>query len=147
IARKDAVTFVAVPLVFGLLSSFVQTDLVIYRLYRAHVNGMVLNLLSTPGGNDSFTLGRGTAISGALLFVAILSAHVGIAWLVVRRALAGDRRTAVSRGVRWAWAALAIVVLADKAVFAWADFNGYAAITRVSRLIPLYRPVGLKEFL
>jgi membrane-anchored protein YejM (alkaline phosphatase superfamily) len=145
--RSDAVTFLAVPVVFGLLTFFVQADLIIYRLYRAHVNGMILNLLDTPGGSDSFTLGRGTVVSGALLLGASVAFHVGVSWYVIRPALAGAKAATLSRWTRRAAAALAVAVIADKAIYAWSDFNGAFLMTRVHRLIPLYRPLGLREFL
>jgi membrane-anchored protein YejM (alkaline phosphatase superfamily) len=147
LARSEAATFLAVPVVFGLLTFFVQADLVIYRLYRAHVNGMILNLLDTPGGSDSFTLGRGTAVSGALLLGASVAFHVGVSWFLVRPAFAGASAAALSRWVRRAAVVLAVAVVADKAIYAWSDFNGASTMTRVHRLIPLYRPLGLREFL
>ena len=51
-------------------------DATIYGIYRFHFNGMVWNLLTTPGAGDSFTLGVGTVLS------AIFSISTVIIWIV-----------------------------------------------------------------
>lgn len=147
LARSEVVTFGVVPAVFSLLTAFAEADLVIFRIYRVHVNGMILNLLTTPGGGDSFTLGRGTWVSASLLFAVTLATQVGLSWLLLRR-LARRRGAAPAlAALRLAVPLLVACVLVDKGTFVWGSFNGRPWVMRVERRIPLYRGLSARTFL
>jgi membrane-anchored protein YejM (alkaline phosphatase superfamily) len=147
IASRDAVTFLVVPVVFAIMAFFVEADGVVFRLYRVHVNGMILDLLATPGGADSFTLGAGTWSSAAWLALATVGVHVGVSWLFLRTVARRTGASLARRAARIGLPALLAVMLFDKSVFAWAAFHGRADLTRVRRLVPLYRPVAMSAFL
>lgn len=147
LARSDVVTFGVVPAVLTVLTAFAEADLVIFRIYRIHVNGMILNLLTTRGGEDSFTLGHGTWVSASILFSITLAAQVGVSWLLLRR-LSRRQGAAPARAVlRVALPFLLACVLVDKGTFVWGSFNGRPWVTRVERRIPLYRGVSAQTFL
>ncbi|HCC46666.1 MAG TPA: hypothetical protein DEQ38_00885 [Elusimicrobia bacterium] len=114
-------------------------DAAVYKIFKFHMNSMVLNLLTTPGGLDSLDQGWGTKV----LFVFIAAAIAGAQWYFWRLAaspwFSGRRLRAL------AWLALA-ALLADKGVYAWGNLYDVPYITRNSQLLPFYRPLTIRKF-
>lgn len=134
------------PLVMFAYQFVLMVDVRIYALFRFHLNGLVLNTLTTAGSWDSVTLGRGTVVTSAVVLTALAVGE----WLAMRaivRALSRDASPAGAR--RWApvvaWLAVALVVATDKLGFAYANFHDRLEVTRYQRLFPLYRPLLLDE--
>ena len=146
VARRDPVTFLLAPAVLASLTFFAYADGVIYRIFRIHVNGMVVNLLATPGGGDSFTLGGGTWVSSASIAAIVWGLHLTVGWMVLGK-IARTHAPTARRLARPAVLGMLAIVLLDKTTFAWASFAGRADLMRVRSLIPLYRPVSLNKFL
>src|SRR5439155_17915799 len=80
--RRRWFTLGVCPIVLGLLDIFIYADTVIYQLFRFHVNGMVLNLLTTSGAGDSYTLGFGTVVSSLRAIALILGAQLAFSLAV-----------------------------------------------------------------
>ncbi|MBI4351874.1 MAG: sulfatase-like hydrolase/transferase [Elusimicrobia bacterium] len=150
-----ALSLPAVPLYFfaagrGLLALLVGvfqmtlvTDLAIYKIFKFHLNSMVLNLVLTPGGLESLDQGWGTKA----LFV-LLSAALGFAqwyfWKLSKELsasplLRGRKALALS-------SVLLLSVFADKGLFAWGTLYDSAYITRNAQLFPLYQPLRIRTF-
>ena len=134
---------VAAPLLL-LFHAATVVDAGLYRIFRYHFNGMVLNVLTTPGAWDSVDLGAWTVATFCVVAVALLVAEVVLA----RRCLA---RAEV--GLRLVWlrpagiiALLVVCVAADKGIFAYADLYNRTDITRFVKLYPLYQPLTVKRF-
>lgn len=134
---------IAAPLLL-LFHAATVVDAGLYRIFRYHFNGMVLNVLTTPGAWDSVDLGVGTVATFCVVALALMAAEVWLARRCLARASAAGRLL----GVRPAWIALAVVVcvLADKGIFAYADLFNRADITRFVKLYPLYQPLTVKRF-
>lgn len=137
--------------VFVPLFAFVQLalvlDVVIYKIFRFHVNSMVINLFITPGGLK--TLGQGLAIQ--LLFFGIVAALLGLeVWfykLSVRSA-ADKKGLAGLLGRKWKplVAAVFLIAAVDKGVSAWGMLYDNVYITGNSRLFPLYQQLNIRSF-
>ena len=150
-----ALALIAVPLFFfapgrallGVLTGVFQmtlvTDVAIYKIFKFHLNSMVLNLVLTPGGLESLDQGWGTKA----LFVLIAAALGAAQWyfwrlserLASRPLLRGRRALALACG-------LMLFVLADKGLFAWGTLYDSVYITRNAQLFPLYQPLRIRSF-
>lgn len=117
------------------------TDAGVYKIFKFHLNSMVLNLVLTPGGLESLDQGWGTIaiFAGAALFAAAAQ------WWFLR--LAPRLEGGVTRR-RFALAAALLLafVAADKALFAWGTLYDSVYITRNSQLFPLYQPLRIRSF-
>lgn len=86
-------TLIGSGLLFLAVQGFVFADVIIYRLYGYHINGMILNMLITPGAGDSLDMGAGTRLSAVLASCGIVAALFGpaaaFAWRDLRRAADG----------------------------------------------------------
>jgi membrane-anchored protein YejM (alkaline phosphatase superfamily) len=135
------VLLTAPPLLMFLYQFMLILDVRIYALFRFHLNGLVLNTLTTEGSWDSVTLGRNTIVTSVVVLIVLGLAQWGTMYAILR-ALA--RRGASARSRRWAPAFVALVVMlvaTDKLVFAYANFHDMLDVTRYQRLFPLYRPL------
>jgi membrane-anchored protein YejM (alkaline phosphatase superfamily) len=129
----------AQALVWTLFQLLIYADTRIWSLFRYHFNGMVWNVITTPGSEDAIDLGPKTwafAVAVGLALFAVL-------WLAWTRVFQRDRaRTWATRG---ALALLALVAL-EKGLYAWADLARDRGVTGVARAFPLYQRLTVQKF-
>ncbi|HEV8113818.1 MAG TPA: sulfatase-like hydrolase/transferase [Planctomycetota bacterium] len=127
----------AQALVWALFQLYVYADTRIWRLFRYHFNGMVWNVMTTPGSEDAIDLGPKTwafaAAIGCLVFVAIW--FVWTRWLVP----AASTRLAAGGAIL-----VFVVVVLEKGLYAWADLTRDRGITSLSRAFPLYQRLTIQ---
>jgi membrane-anchored protein YejM (alkaline phosphatase superfamily) len=129
------------PILFFLINIIVYSDTVICDLYHCHFNGMVWNLMTTPGAEDTLTIPYATKSSAFWAYLGIAVVEAGLAWVSTR-----ERSVLVARKACW-WvlaAALALVI-ADKAVFAHGDLTNDVERLRVQQWFPFYQAVTVKR--
>ena len=137
--------------VFAPFMAFVQLtlalDVVIYKIFRFHINSMVINLILTPGGLGSLEQGPAMKVLFCLIAAALLGAEIWLYGLAVRSA-AGN--TGISAVLRRRWKPLLAVflflVVLDKGLFAWGILYDKTYITANSKLFPLYQPLKIRTF-
>jgi len=137
---------------FACLMTFFQlalvTDAAIYKIFKVHINSMVVNLLFTPGGFDSLD----QSFWMKALFLAIAAGIAALeAWFYLfsrRLALRNfsgpgfyKKRLAPVLG------ALFFFTLLDKLLFAWGSAYDVVRITRNVKLFPLYQPFTARSFI
>lgn len=130
------------PLLMFVYQFLLMLDVRIYALFRFHLNGLVINTLTTTGSWDSVTLGRGTLVTSGIALGVLAFGE----WLAMRAILRlSSGRAAPARSRRWApaiaWSVVALLVATDKLGFAYANFYDRMEVTRYRRLFPLYRPL------
>lgn len=131
----------------GCLLGFFQlaliTDISVYKIFKFHLNSMVLNLLLTPGGLDSLEQGWGMKV----FFAAIAALLFVLQWLFWRWSGPLTARAA-GRGrlFKRAGALLLLCVVADKGMFAWGTLYDCGYIARNDHLFPLYQPLKVRSF-
>lgn len=123
----------------ALLVVFVDTR--VYGLFRYHLNGMVWNLLTTPGGDENFQITTGTWIVVGLAAVVVFVVQV-LTWKLV---LARGARHAAR--LRFAVAALLAVVVFERVTYAFADARRDRSITARAALFPAYQRLTMKRTL
>ncbi len=146
VLRRSWFTLGAPPLLFGLLNILLCADSIVYGLYRFHLNGMVVNLLTTSGAGDSYTLGRATILSSLKVIVLILGIQGAFSLLLLPSLQARGFLPRPSRVFRIALPLLFGIFLADKAWFAYGDLYNRPELTRSRHLFPLYRPIVMRDF-
>lgn len=133
-------------LLFSLLQGLIFVDGRIYALFRFHINSLVLNVVTTPGGLKSAEIPGGQVAAAAAAFALLL---LGQYWLYGRLAarFAGARPPLRRPGAAWKRlvAAVLLAAVAERALFVWGDFHRMAEITRMTRLVPFYQPLRLRK--
>ena len=125
----------------GLFQLLLVTDAGVYKIFKFHLNSMVVNLVLTPGGLDSLEQGWGMK-----LFYVLLSASMLAAQLPLWRLSEKLRGSLSRRSARAAAGVLLLFVLADKGIFAWGTLYDSVYITRNAQLYPLYQPLRIRSF-
>src|SRR5262249_28268958 len=146
LGRGYVVTASLAPLLLGLLQILLYADRKIYALFHFHLNGLVVNVLTTPGGWESMHV-------RLLELVAVIAAAAG--FLVAEYALyLGLARRCASAGAAASgrpWALLVGVVLAlaalERVTYAISDVANLDDVTRSARLVPLYQPFTVRHLI
>jgi len=119
------------------------TDVAVYKIFKFHMNSMVLNLVLTPGGLESLDQGWGTKA----LFALAAAGAGAVQWWFWRLASGASSWRALSGRLPAALAGLLLLfVAADKGLYAWANLYDAVLITRNSQLFPLYQPLRVRSF-
>ncbi len=134
----------AAALMLGLCQLLLLSDLFIYRLFKFHINGMVLTLLFTEGTGDSIHLSLMTQAAIAVMVCGVLAGEVLLGCRLHHRF--GDRPLS-RKPMVWCLAAVFFMVLADKATYAVGDLFNQRSVTRFSQVYPLYQPLTIKRFM
>lgn len=124
-------------------------DTRIYGIFRFHFNGMVWNLLTTPGAEDSVAIGARTwtLVGAAVSALALAQFLAARAWDRAGASRAEPvRRSRFPRPVPAMALALGLCVVTDKAVFAWSDLAGHRGIQSMSSLFPGYVRLTIRRF-
>jgi membrane-anchored protein YejM (alkaline phosphatase superfamily) len=135
---------VASAFLFGVWQFALYADSVIYALFRFHLNGLVLNALTTPGAGDSILLGGRTYLSAVLRLTLLFGLEAALAaavWSKKRQIEKAGSRVPV----RAICALLGLVFLADKGIYAFATTTRRPEYRFGDDLFPLYVQVHVEE--
>lgn len=130
--------------IFAFLQLALVVDAAVYKIFRFHINSMVVNLILTPGGLQSLDQGTGMKI----LFFAIAAGLLALELWFYRLAMNSGGRFAglLKRRAALIAGLLLLCVAADKALFAWGTLYDAVCITGNSKLFPLYQPLKIRTF-
>jgi len=124
----------------------IYADTVVYGLFRYHLNGMVWNVLTTPGAEDAVTLDSWTYLRAAL---GGLVAFGLLLWIWHRFQVPsrseGFARARPPHLKRALWTLVAIIAV-DKGLYAWADLVRERQVTAYAGVFPLYQRFTVQRF-
>jgi membrane-anchored protein YejM (alkaline phosphatase superfamily) len=118
-------------------------DIIIFRIFRYHINAMVLTLVFTEGARDSLHIGIGTVLTYAAGIAGIVGLEVLFARVSIRTLA---HRQFTRRAVAAALVMSLAFIAADKACYAVADLYNLKEITRNNKVFPLYQRATIKRF-
>ncbi len=144
--RRRWLTLTILPLLYGFLNVFIYADSIIYVLWRFHFNGMVWNLLTTPGAGDTVTAGQGTVAYTIVAVLAIFASEYVFAWWAFPRLRDAGKRFRSKRALAVSWTIVALLIVADKTTYCISDLRDNTEVTRLRNVLPLYQPVTFKRF-
>jgi len=132
--------------ILGAINVLILIDITIFKLFRFHLNSLVLNVLMTEGSSDSVKLGFGTVLTFLLWVLLILSLEIGIFVVInwLKNKPLFTRFT--SKKLVYILLFLFVINVVDKAIYAYCDLFDKTHITRYSKLFPLYQPLTIKRY-
>jgi len=139
-AWVTALSYTTAVLTAGLSLVLLFADSQIYEIYDFHINGFVINLVTTPGGIESMGMSdSGTAIFSLRIFALFAGAAL-LLWLmhavVVRRA---------GQPPLWKYRYLmllfALTTTGERIAYGVSHFSGYAPVLVAANRFPLYQPL------
>lgn len=133
-----------VPLVI-IVQLLAVTDVVIYNIFKFHINAVIINFFTTEGSWESIYLGTGTTTSIGLIILAIIFSE----FLLMRKLLKKPSKKKYVRRksgiVKYIIIIMLVFVALDKISYAVADLYNNTQITRFLKLYPLYQPLTVKR--
>ncbi|MBM3976503.1 MAG: DUF3413 domain-containing protein [Planctomycetes bacterium] len=148
VSRRGWNAFIA-GLAWSLLLLAVYVDTRIYGIFRYHFNGLVWQVLTTPGADEAVHISSaeiGLVLAAAAACVPLLAG--AFAWLWRRRALrpAAERPRFFARP-RLVWGALLVpLVIAVAGAHAWADLYRDSRVMAFESVFPVYPKLKVKRF-
>lgn len=137
-------TYTVAVLSAGLTLVLLFADVQIYEIYDFHINGFVINLVTTPGGIESMGMSEsGTAVFALLIggmFAATALLLGALHFLVQRRA---------GRPLPWRYRYLILLFVlltaSERIAYGVSSLSGYAPVLVAAERFPLYQPLTFKS--
>ncbi len=142
------VAFVFAGRLVFLLSGFVFVftnlaliiDFFIYRIWKFHINSMVINILSSPDSMDSMQWGIATTLSavGVIAFLIYFEFYI---YKKIQVLSYDTTKTRVKNYSKYFIPLFFLIVLSDKIVYGFANMYQKLDILESTKVIPLYQPM------
>lgn len=123
--------------IYFLLQFALVADVIVFRLFHRHFDGVIWDTITAPGIGDSIHVGWQSHVVAALLVLA-LGGAVGAMSLRLAPALAKRRLTYI-------FIPVLVCVLWERAVYAIGDLNDHLITYWVQEQLPLYRPLTIRK--
>jgi hypothetical protein len=137
-----AIVAVLALLLTTLTALAIEADGRVFGIFGYHLNGFVLNLLTTPGGIDSMGIGR----EGVLSFASSVVGLAVVQGLLLWGAHRSDRAAPRPRpALMWAIALLLAVSLGERVTYAVGEARSDGSILEQANAFPLYFPVTARK--
>ena len=145
LVRKPLIFKIIAPILVVSLFIVLYLDRVIYGLFRYHINGLVLDVITEEALGESVRLGVWTIVN-AIAVIAILIATQVVYFKWVDRWVRGLSLTVGNRFKIWTALAVLAVFCVDKCIYAYGDLYNKTSLVKYSKLFPLYLPLTVKDF-
>ena len=126
----------------SLLTMVAFVNMQVYKIYRFHINGFILNMLTGPGAGDIFDFDTQLYITEGLIGLAIVAVCVALWWL------SGwlDKRWRALHVKLCAAALLALLVVAN-GCYVYGSFVVKPSVMKSAQLVPYYFPLSASSFM
>ncbi len=127
----------------------VWVDTRIYAIFRYHFNGLVWNVLTTPGADEAVALSRSDllrAVVGIALSLVLQVAAFLALWRLAARTVGSTARAHPLVRPRFVWFGVFLpVIFAVAGMYSWADLYRDPQVLAYSRVFPLYPRFTIKR--
>ena len=127
-------------LIFTLIDVGLLVDFFIYKLFKFHINGMVMNILTSPDAMDSIQAGIMPVIALFVIFAVIVSAEI---YLIkkLQKTKASTKESLNQRLNKLIIIPLILIVMTEKVAYGLSSLYLNKAVTSKFKVIPLYQPL------
>ncbi len=132
-------------LLFFLTNFILIADLLIYKVWKFHINAMVLNILTSPAAYDSLPLGRSTLFVIIAIILSLLIAE----YLLLKTILRMPSEKVIRKNHRFHTRVLPLLLfifIGEKITYGLSDVYNKEPILESVRPIPLYQPLTFVKF-
>lgn len=136
----------AIVLIATVSQLLLASDYVIQGMFGFHINGFVLNLITTPEGVDSMGADQGTKIVYALVAAGCLLLNTAAWWLLVRcRAGQKVKGILTGRRLKIGLAALLLMALGERVTYGIAHNQAWLDVSDIAASVPAYQPMTMRS--
>ncbi|MBW2163741.1 MAG: sulfatase-like hydrolase/transferase [Deltaproteobacteria bacterium] len=126
----------------SIVNILLLADLNIFRLFGFHINGFVLNLVTTPGGIESMGTGNSAIITFCFIAVTLIGIQAALLWVLHRFLYSRLRQTArmPRRFYRYALILVLLLGFSERIAYGISNIQGYRPVMIAANAFPLYMP-------
>ncbi len=139
-----ASSYLVAVLSAGLTLLILVADRQIYDIYDFHINGFVLNLVTTPGGIESMGMSDSGTMTFSLLICGAFAAVALTLWVTHHLTL---RRT--GRPPHWKYRYLILLFIlmtsGERVAYGVCHFTGFSPVLVAAERFPLYQPLTFRS--
>ncbi|MFH1540330.1 MAG: sulfatase-like hydrolase/transferase [Elusimicrobiota bacterium] len=136
-------------IIFFAINILAFVDAGIYRIFRFHINGLVLNIFTTHGGWESLGFSIATKIFFIFVIISLFSAELflynNLSKFFAKKEVKEEFIIA-KKYIFFVFAILVTTIVMDKGIYAYSDLKNISCIVRHNKLFPLYQPLTIKKF-
>jgi len=126
--------------IFILINMALLVDFFIYKLFKFHINGMVINILTSPDAMDSIQAG----ITPVIAFAGFIIAFILFELYLIKKIIKTDNtfKLRLNRKLnKLIILPLVFIVLTEKVAYGLSSLVSNTAILSKFKVIPLYQPL------
>lgn len=136
VVSRLRIVSIVLQVVYGvLLSSVVWINAQVYLIYRFHINGIILNMLTGPAAGQIFQFDWRLVMSVVTVILLIVSIYIGAAWISNRFCKSQTWRTVVA-GI----CAIVVCTLFAHGYHIYSSFFQKTSVVASAKLLPYYFP-------
>ncbi len=126
----------------SMLAALAFVNMQVYKIYRFHINGFILNMLTGPNAGDIFQFDAALYLQEGGLLLLLVGLSIGLWFLAVRLA-----KTLRMVYVRCTLLFFLVMLLLANGMHAYGAFVVKPSILLTSRLVPYYFPISMSSLL
>lgn len=138
--RRVAVSMMVTS--FSLVAILGFVNMQVYKIYRFHINGFILNMLTGPGAGDIFDFDAKLYFTEGVVFLFLIAMAIGL-WFICVRLNNHYRKWHVIGTIVF----LLISALTANGCYVYGSFVVKPSVLKSARLIPYYFPLSASNFL
>ncbi len=132
--------------IFILTNIALIVDFFIFRIWKFHINAMVINILFSPDAFDSIQIGIMPIIAAILILVFFVIFEFYL-YTKIHKALVNNKKK-LNRNINvYALSLLFMVILAEKIIYGFANMYAKTEYLEPTKVIPLYQPMDFTGFM
>ena len=117
-------------------------DLTIFRLFGFHINGFVLNLVTTSGGMESMGTGNSAIITFCFIAIVLIGMQATLLWVLHRFLHSRLQQTARMPRKFYRYALILVILLgfSERIAYGISNIQEYRPVMIAANAFPLYMP-------
>lgn len=137
---------VSIVVVATIVQLYLAADYFIHEMFGFHINGFVINLITTPEGLASTGADEGVKYVCLIVIAAVLLANGGMWWATAYRQM-GLRfhRAVAGRRILWVFAGLFIISIGERVTYGISHLQARPDVMVMAAAIPGYQPMTMRS--
>ena len=121
-------------------------DFFIFRIWKFHINAMVINIFLSPDAFDSIQTGIMPILAGASIVILLVITEIFLYKKIHKVTL--DMKRSMNRKINiFALPIIFLIILSEKITFGFANMYAKVEYLEPSKVIPLYQPMDFTGFM
>ena len=140
------VMFYLLGSLFVIFNMIVIIDFFIYRIWKFHINGMVINILTAPGASDSIQIGIMPVIATGAIILFLITMEVYVYKKLMQTVDTKKRALNLKINI-YILPLLFLIIIGEKMVYGFANMYAKTNYMEVTKVIPAYLPMSFTRFM